>query len=320
VNDEARIRRIRWHLDELAIALEVSMPRLSECLVCSGWRLSLGGPDMAGIHYNISGEGVLLVEGHPPIALKPHMLVITPPSSHFDVQTPAGAAEEAEFRTLNGRALSFPDGALRRYHAGETAPNLIMICGYFKALLGVEIDMFSALTVPIVEQFEPADHVDLKLKEAMTELVEQEAAAGAMSGALIKQVLITLLRRSLVSHEVWTERFALLRDPFVARAFAQMVAAPGAPHRVDALARTAGLSRSAFMTRFAAIFGASPMDVLRSLRMRRAALLLTSGKATIDHIAAEVGYGSRSSFLKAFHAAYDCHPTAYRTMETSLTQ
>jgi hypothetical protein len=57
----------------------------------------------------------------------------------------------------------------------------------------------------------------------------------AMTAAVLKQVFVTLLRRSLISAETWTERFALLSDPQIARAFADMVEMPGAPHSVQSL-------------------------------------------------------------------------------------
>src|SRR5690606_24879621 len=119
---------------------------------------------------------------------------------------------------------------------------------------------------PIVEQFDESDQVDQRLRLALAELVAQEVGSAAMSSALLKQVIVALLRRSLRSMDLWVERFALLGDPQIARAFAGMVANPGAPHSVESLARTAFLSRSAFMARFTKTVGRSPMTVLRDLR------------------------------------------------------
>ena len=87
-----------------------------------------------------------------------------------------------------------------------------------------------------------------------------------------------------------------------------MVARPGAPHSVLTLARTSALSRSAFMARFTAVFGDSPMTVLRKLRMRQAAVLLTAGDLPVDAVAREVGYASRSSFVRVFRKTYGRSP------------
>jgi len=133
-----------------------------------------------------------------------------------------------------------------------------------------------------------------------------------MSAALLKQVIVALLRRSLRSMDLWLERFSLLSDPQIARAFAEMVAHPGAPHSVDSLARTAYLSRSAFVARFTRVVGRSPMSILRDLRMRQAAEQLRSTGMTVDEIARNAGYASRSSFVRAFRDAHGSDPTSYR--------
>ena len=104
----------------------------------------------------------------------------------------------------------------------------------------------------------------------------------------------------------------MLSDPQVARAFADMVEMPGAPHSVQSLAQAAGLSRSAFMQRFHRAFGRSPMIVLRDLRMRYAARLLETQTLAIDRVARAVGYNSRSSFSRAFRQAHGREPEVWR--------
>ena len=133
-----------------------------------------------------------------------------------------------------------------------------------------------------------------------------------MSEALFKQVLFTLLRRSMTSENPWIERFALLGDPPVARAFAQMASRPSDRHTAQSLSQTVGLSRSAFMARFHTGLGDSPMPVLRDLRMRLAAGLLSANAQSIDQVALRAGYKSRSSFTRAFRRHYDSDPSAYR--------
>jgi AraC family transcriptional activator of mtrCDE len=129
----------------------------------------------------------------------------------------------------------------------------------------------------------------------------------------MKQVLVTVIRRSLRSRDVWAERFSLLSDPHIARAFAEMAARPGSAHSVSSLAQSVGLSRSAFMARFKALFGMPPMTALRDLRMRHAAALLTVNNISVDQAAHEVGYTSRSSFLRAFRKVTGFDPSDYRS-------
>jgi AraC family transcriptional activator of mtrCDE len=299
-------------LDRLLDALMVGFVRLSECLVGEGYRLELGGVDAPGLHYNISGTGRLIVGDDQPIELKPHTLIVLPANALFRIEVPSRRDPRASFKTVDGRSKVFAHGAVRRYVATDAEPVVMLICGYFHASYGASTDLFGALTAPLVEQFDESDQVDATLRTALMELVSQEVGSGAMSAALLMQVIVALLRRSLRSMDLWVERFSLLSDPQIARAFAEMVAHPGARHSVHSLARTACLSRSAFEARFTRVVGRSPMSILRDLRMRQAAAQLGSTTMTVDEIATQAGYASRSSFVRAFRRAHGDDPTSYR--------
>jgi AraC family transcriptional activator of mtrCDE len=292
--------------------LEVSFVKLSECLVSPGWRLALDASETPGVHYNISGRGRMIIEGHPPIDLVPHTLVIVPSKTSFVIEGPGNIDDASGWKTAEGTLKNLAAGVVRRFVAGEGEPRLILICGYFRALYGTSLDLFGSLASPIVEQFDAADELEQKFKSVLAELLAQEVGMGAMTAALMKLVLVPLLRRSLSSHDVWVERFSMLGDPQIARAFADMAARPAASHTVQSLSYASGLSRSAFMARFAAAFGQAPMAVLRQLRMRHAAALVAANSLSIEQIAHKVGYKSRSSFSRAFRNAYGSDPTQYR--------
>jgi AraC family transcriptional regulator, activator of mtrCDE len=74
------------------------------------------------------------------------------------------------------------------------------------------------------------DQLDHKLKSALAELVSQAIGFGAMSVELLEQVILVLLRRSISSMQSWVERFSMLRDPQIARAFLEMAVQPGRHH------------------------------------------------------------------------------------------
>jgi hypothetical protein len=89
--------------------------------------------------------------------------------------------------------------SILRVKVGDGGPKIMMICGYFKTLYGSSMDLFETLSAPIVENFSAGDHLDTKLKLAMAELMSQEIGSGAMTGALLKQVIVALVRKSLSS-------------------------------------------------------------------------------------------------------------------------
>lgn len=299
-------------LDHLIDTLMVRFVWLSECLVGEGYRLDMGGIDAPGIHYNLAGTGRLIVGDGDSIELRPHTLIVVPTNCPFRIEVPSRRDPLATLKTVDGRAQVRGGSGVHRYVATDGAPDIILICGFFHASYGTSTDLFGGLAMPIIEQFDESDQVDQRLKLALAELVAQEIGSAAMSSALLKQVIVALLRRSLISMDLWIQRFALLGDPQIARVFADMVANPGARHSVESLARTANLSRSAFMARFRSAVGRSPMTVLRDLRMRQAAEQLRSKGFTVDEVMRHAGYASRSSFVRAFQKAHGCDPSSYR--------
>jgi AraC family transcriptional regulator, activator of mtrCDE len=290
------------------MTFEVELANLTECVVSPGWRLSLPTVNMPAIHYNLSGSGLMTVGDDPPIPLAPHTLVICPPRRKLELHGFSQKPDEGPVGRIDAQWPKRPAGEITRFVAGDGEPKVILICGYFRASYGASIDLFAKLPRPIVEMFQAADQLDAKLKSALQELMAQEIGSGAMTAALLKQVLITIFRRSLSAADRWAERFAILGDAKIVRAFSDMVAQPEAPHSVQSLASKSGMSRSAFMSRFTEAFGEAPMTVLRRLRMQRAQTLLKTGRLTVAQVANAVGYSSRSSFCRAFRKAYGEDP------------
>ena len=284
-------------------ALEVQFVTLAQCSVSKGYALSLGGVHAPGIHYNLKGTGKLFIGDQSPIELVPHTLIIVPSNAPFRIEV-RDKQDPMALRLVNGKLPAPVTTNVLRFVAGEGEPALILFCGYFYASYGLSMNIFDDLTTPIVEQFGIEDKIDQVLATALKELASQEIGSGAMSAALLKQVIVTLLRRSLTSLDLWVERFSILGNPAMSRAFSAMVANPSGAHTVSSLAKVAHLGRSAFMAQFTTLFGRPPISVLRDLRMRQAQQQIKGGTLSLKEIAAESGYKSLSSFLRAYHKVY----------------
>jgi AraC-like DNA-binding protein len=63
--------------------------------------------------------------------------------------------------------------------------------------------------------------------------------------------------------------------------------------------------------RFAELAGRSPMAILRELRMRGAAQQLKATDLSVDQVARNMGYTSRSSFVRAFRKTCGSDPADY---------
>ncbi|MBK6006678.1 helix-turn-helix domain-containing protein [Ramlibacter ginsenosidimutans] len=298
-------------LESLLATLEVNFVALTECLVSTGYSLQLGGVNAPGIHYNLVGTGRAIVDNLDPVPLVPHTLIVVPPKALFRIEV-EGSNGFSGLLPVDGRTDKRSPDTVRKVTAGGGDPSLVLVCGYFHATYGACADLFGGLTEPIFEQFSAEDQVDVKLQAALSELMAQEIGSGAMSAALLKQVIVMLLRRSLVSVNAWVERLSVLSDPLVARALAAMALRPGDEHSLHSLAHVACLSRSAFAARFTSAVGRPPMQVLRELRLRQAMNQLKAGGATIEVVARNAGYASRSSFIKAFRKAYGIEPSEVR--------
>ncbi|TPW77180.1 AraC family transcriptional regulator [Schumannella soli] len=82
---------------------------------------------------------------------------------------------------------------------------------------------------------------------------------------------------------------------------------PGAPWTLERMARTAGLSRSAFAERFRATVGQPPNDYLIEWRLTLAQQRLRAG-ASVQSVAVDLGYASVSAFSRVFSQRLGCSP------------
>ena len=305
-------RLTKSDLEHALSGVEVNFADLSECVVGEGWRLTLGQMDLPGMHYVLTGHGVMTVEGGQSVPLAPHMLVILPPGRKARVDVPRADAVRRTKRTQQFlEPVGDGDALPRRFVTGGGPLALALLSGSFHARHGRAVDLFAHLAAPIVEAFDATDRLDGVLKAIMAELLRQDLGAGTMTAALTKQVFVQLFRRALVSSERWVDDLSILGDTQISRAYAEMVTRPNAGHTVGALASTAGLSRSVFMARFSALFGRSPMAVLRELRMGQAANLLSTDDYRVEQVAHLVGYTNRSSFCRAFRESHGHNPSAH---------
>ena len=300
-------------LNSLIAELDVQLVSFSECLVSPGCRLNVREYETPCIYYVMEGAALMHFGGDPPIAVGPHTLIIVPPNYAFSLETCEQNASR-EFVTVDGFAPLEQANSVCTFSAGTRNPKTIVFCVFFRTLYCKSMGLFETLSEPVVEEFKADDRLDMKLKSVMAELMSQEVAAGAMTAALLTEIIVTLVRRSFSSLTSWAERVSVLSDPQVALAFANMVVQPGKAHSIHTLATGACLGRSTFITRFNSAVGQSPMTLLRELRMRQAALQLQMSNLPVEQILRNAGYSSRSSFVKAFRASYGVDPSTYRDL------
>jgi len=145
--------------------------------------------------------------------------------------------------------------------------------------------------------------------EMDAELPGYELVASRLADVLFVQALRAHVANVTDEQVGWLRA---LSDPALGVALQRMHERPVEPWTVAALARSAGMSRSAFAARFKAVLGISPLAYLTRWRMQRAAEMLIDGAASTIAVASAVGYVTHSAFAKAFKRYTGETPGAYR--------
>lgn len=134
-----------------------------------------------------------------------------------------------------------------------------------------------------------------------------------LSTALFTVLLRTLIAQGAVSHGV----LALMADARMARAVDAVVRQPEKSWTVDALADVCNVSRATLARRFAQI-GMTPLELVTTLRMERAARLLRQDGMSASAVAEQCGYASQAAFGRVFTQHFGVGPGAYRRQHRAL--
>jgi AraC family transcriptional regulator, activator of mtrCDE len=223
-------------------------------------------------------------------------------------------AERGSVRVAARTIIVAPPGRARLVIANGAPHNDVVVASVamrvtYQGLVGV----FDHLHEPLVERVSASDPVRRTFSELFEEVDAHRPGFHAMCEALLRRCVIWLLRRCFDRTDCRLPWLAPLEDARLARALAAMHERPQHCFTLAELAELAGMSRSVFAARFAHAVGESPIEVLKALRLARAAELLTRTDLPIKGIAARVGYASRSSFTRAFCARHGRPPADFRT-------
>lgn len=218
------------------------------------------------------------------VITRPSLLFFPRPIDHAFLNAPT---DESDFACAT---LDFDGGAT--HPLVRTLPSVIVIPLDEVATLGPALDLL----------FAEVDNV--------------RCGRPLLADRMFEVVLIQLLRWML-DH---SGRLALppgllpgLADERLAPALVAIHEAPGDPWTLDALARTAALSRSAFAARFKEVLGRSPGDYVTEWRLTVAQEQLRAGRS-VSSVAAELGYASASAFSRVFAQRLGHSPRAWLSL------
>jgi transcriptional regulator GlxA family with amidase domain len=139
----------------------------------------------------------------------------------------------------------------------------------------------------------------------------QRAGRDLVLARLVEVLLVEALRSTSSGEGTSPGLLRGLADVRLAPAIRQMHAHVERSWTIGELARSAGLSRSAFFDRFTRTVGLPPMEYLLAWRMAVAKDLLRREDLGLAEVAARIGYGSASSFSTAFSRHVGQAPSLY---------
>lgn len=297
-------------LDKFLANLAVRVEPFAVCQLSAGWRMRLPGlPGPAGVmlHFVLKGRGAVGPAAGDAQAVDLSWLCVVPTGMRHTLATYGAIHSEMQ--------ISFPPGGApdRRIVAGSAEkPDFVVACGVVHAQYGPSLGLFDHLHEVLAVDLSGNPRVPAAFEGIFAEQSRPVAGGSAVTGALMTECLVYLLRNLSGDSAHPLPWLVALNDRRLARAIDAMLEKPGAAHTVGSLATAAAMSRSAFSVNFTAAFGRSPMSFLHHVRMQRSAGLLHADALSIDEVAREVGFSSRSHFSRAFKKHTGAPPDSFR--------
>ncbi|MCB8882655.1 AraC family transcriptional regulator [Acidisoma cellulosilytica] len=207
----------------------------------------------------------------------------------------------------SGDLLLLPHGGGNRRLSASGGPANAVVCRFRfdpDSLRGMIMALPNFIHIDAVEG---ASWLGGLLHFMMIEASDIQPGAGLMISRLIDLGVIRALR-------TWIQRgqtsgwLGGLADERIARALKAIHDAPMQRWSIDTLAGIAGMSRSNFCERFAALVGRSPLRYQNEWRLTLARDLLRRRHARVGEIGLSIGYESEAAFSRAYKALFGHSP------------
>ncbi|MBK1838680.1 AraC family transcriptional regulator [Azospirillum sp. YIM B02556] len=281
--------------------LQVRSMRCTRLEAGGAWALAFPGRSRLKLVAVLQGQCWLLLPDRPAHPLQAGDLFLLS-------DTPYSVASDPDLPAADGMAL-FPDHGQDTVRLGDGGTVMLgggLVFEETSAWLLVE-------ALPPVMPI-PADRPAAAVLRSMLELLDREMRQPQIGGAMVARglaaiVMVQALRAYVADHgEESAGWVGALTDPRIGRALTLMHGEIARSWTVAALASAAGMSRSAFASRFRRLAGVAPLDYLRRLRMERARAALRHGGIPVGDLAAALGYASESAFGHAYKRVFGHSP------------
>jgi len=261
---------------------------------------AFGEPSFCAV---LEGRCRLTVDGHRPLTLEAGDFVLLPATPGFTMS----GFEPVKLEPLDPRVTSRVSGEVRHGTRGGR-PDVRLLGGWF--VFGSPDATLLVSLLPSIVHVRGVERLSLLVRLVGDEASERRPARDLVLTRLVEVLLIEALRLA-PGEDAPPGLLRGLADARIAPAIRQMHGQLTRSWTVAALARTAGLSRSAFFERFMRTVGLPPMEYMLAWRMAVAKDLLRRQDVAVGEVAERVGYGAASTFSAAFSRHVGQSPSRY---------
>jgi len=291
-------------MDPLSDVIALLRPGAAMSKPISGrgrWGVRYAAHDAPGFTIILEGECWLSFDGNEPMRVRKGDFLLLPSTPSFTLSSHPGIA----------CTLGNPMEAPVRHGEQEGDPDFVSLGGTFR-IEQVNAPLLLALLPSLI--YIPAsggrsERLSRLIELIMDECGHDDPGKEMVLHRLLEVLLVEALRwRGIGADDARAGLLNGMRDPLLARVLRTMHEDVRANWTVAALAKIAGLSRSAFAARFGEVLGCGPIEYLARWRMALAKDSLLRGAKTLDRIADEIGYESASAFSTAFRKRLGISP------------
>jgi AraC-like DNA-binding protein len=261
---------------------------------------AFGHPSFCAV---LEGRCRLAVDGQRALTLEAGDFVLLPATPGF---TMSGFEPVRPVR-FDPKVTSAQPGEVR--HGTRDGPPDVRLLGGWFAFDSPDAALLVSL-LPALVHVRGVERLSVLVRLVAEESSEQRSGRDLVLTRLVEVLLIEALR-STPGEDAPPGLLRGLADARLAPAMLQMHARLARSWTVAQLAKTAGLSRSAFFARFTRTVGLPPMEYLLAWRMAVAKDLLRRHDLGVAEVAERVGYGSASTFSTAFSRQVGQPPSRY---------
>jgi AraC-like DNA-binding protein len=250
---------------------------------------AFGQPSFCAV---LEGSCRLSVDGQRPLALEAGDFVLLPATPGFSMS----GFDPVRFERFDPRVRAKVFGETRHGRRGGR-PDVRLLGGWFVFDSPDTALLLSLL--PSLVHVRGVERLSTLVRLVGEEASDRNPGRDLVLTRLVEVLLIEALRAT-PAKDAPPGLLRGLADAHLASAMRQMHGQLARSWTVAQLAKTAGLSRSAFFQRFTRTVALPPMEYLLAWRMAVAKDLLRRHDLSVGEVAERVGYGSASTFSTAF--------------------